>query len=97
VVFRIAVSDRKGLAVHVHDVRCLPIAKPHLRRTAEGALGKDAQTWANCVNPPPGATFYPIYTSSLLHGKHAKGSKHQGKADIRPVQHSATSNRAAPS
>ena len=22
-------------------------------------------TGANCVNPPPGATFYPIYTTAL--------------------------------
>jgi hypothetical protein len=50
----------------------------------------DAQTGANCVNPPPGAAFYPIYTSTLLHGSHgrhgkpAKGGKHQqGKAGTR--------------
>ena len=28
----------------------------------------DALTGANCVNPPPGARFYPIYTATRVHG-----------------------------
>ena len=28
----------------------------------------DRLTGANCVNPPPGAAFYPIYTSTKRHG-----------------------------
>ena len=28
----------------------------------------DANTGANCVNPPPGAQFYPLYTSTRAGG-----------------------------
>jgi hypothetical protein len=30
--------------------------------------GCDAQTGAHCVNPPPGAEFYPIYTAAHFRG-----------------------------
>ena len=30
--------------------------------------GCDAHTGANCVNPPPGAQFYPLYTATRVHG-----------------------------
>jgi hypothetical protein len=38
---------------------------PNVERSNTGAPPCNVMTGANCVNPPPGATFYPIYTTTL--------------------------------
>jgi hypothetical protein len=38
---------------------------PNVERTAANAPPCSPMTGANCVNPPPGATFYPLYTTAL--------------------------------
>jgi hypothetical protein len=35
-------------------------------------------TGANCVNPPPGANFYPIYSTTQDRGDHGDGSRDEG-------------------
>jgi hypothetical protein len=38
---------------------------PNVERSATAAPPCNVATGANCVNPPPGAAFYPIYTTAL--------------------------------